>query len=72
MALYTRYGRLEGFGCSAPVTVTDRVVDEALDWLQDPERPGRFTFTELKDRDTSIIFWFDDPDVAFEFKMRWA
>jgi hypothetical protein len=38
-------------------------------WLSDSDRPGKFSVaSELN----TAHFWFSDPNVAFEFKMRWA
>lgn len=46
-------------------------------WIDDPSRKGRWwvcreTSTWETPARSWAVFRFDDPDTAFEFKMRWA
>lgn len=41
----------------------------AYEWLTSPEQPGYFFLCLKGDR---WLYLFTDPNVAFEFKMRWG
>lgn len=51
-------------------------MDEMVLWLSDSDRPGvwdRFSVTlSHATRHTEFVVYMSDPDVAFEFKMRWV
>ncbi|RYD44996.1 MAG: hypothetical protein EOP83_31085 [Verrucomicrobiaceae bacterium] len=51
------------------------IMQEMIDWLFDPSRPGQFAHYPARAFawDTGrTIFVMSDPRVCFEFKMRWA
>ncbi len=62
----------------APVKRTP--IDDCLDWLSDPARSGCYLYQYGSTIDpvsfqpvmTDLRFYFDDPQTAFEFKMRWG
>ena len=47
-----------------------------IEWLTDSSRPGSFSFLSVITAHTYsrelVGIRFTDPDVAFEFKMRWV
>ena len=53
-------------------------IDNVIGWLAQPEVPGRAKWDwysgERKngEREILLIVGFDDPNAAFEFKLRWA
>jgi hypothetical protein len=47
--------------------------DEIESWLLDEDRPGRFTMLTTSVAHTfEYTIWISDPNVAFEFKLRWV
>ena len=47
-----------------------------FEWLEDPERSGQYyrvliSRGRMDDTTTDLIYYFSDPAVALEFKMRW-
>lgn len=55
-----------------PMKVDDDPMAEAMDvWLSNPDRPGHYFWTY----NTTIkryVFWFEDENLAVEFRMRWG
>jgi hypothetical protein len=52
-------------------------VNECTKWLKDPHRIGEYfwqikTHTRVEDNPYTIVFFFTNPNTAFEFKMRWG
>lgn len=62
------------------VGFTGSILEQAKYFLCDPSRAGRFAFRVRLVRDdlTGVVskqvmtFWITDPDVAFEFKLRFG
>ncbi len=62
----------------APVKRTP--LDECLEWLDDPMRSGRYLYqygsqinpVSFQPMLSNLCFYFDDPQTAFEFKIRWG
>jgi hypothetical protein len=46
------------------------LLNEAVEWCQDVDRPGLFSYSQIGPMGS--LFWFTDPNTAFEFRMRWC
>lgn len=60
-----------------PLPLQMQHIDERIacdEWLRHPDRPGQWSARwELKDDATALWhYWISDPQVAFEFKMRFG
>jgi hypothetical protein len=50
-------------------------IAEVIDWLCEESRPGRWTWMKhdpWREEATHHVIWLSDPNVAFEFKLRWV
>lgn len=55
-------------------------LDDTFDWLNDPTRPGHYSYQYGTKVDPNsyeplidnLRFYFDDVHTAFEFKVRWG
>lgn len=50
---------------------TNQSINLMIDWIQNPELPGIYDWNWRTHGEVSE-WYFDDANVAFEFKIRWA
>ncbi|RYD66162.1 MAG: hypothetical protein EOP83_05745 [Verrucomicrobiaceae bacterium] len=62
-----------------PLTISMLELANVREWLNDPSRPGSWAIDTTLNIESPTVytrmlvlrFRIEDPDVAFEFKMRW-
>lgn len=63
-------GEMVGSFFNVRVARTQDMWGELLEWLNDPARPGQWTFAV--EEAGAKTFWFSDEKVAIEFRVRFA